>query len=39
MEDLKVKNPLDLVSVRDVIEVKVLKIDVELERIGLSIVV
>jgi len=33
-----VKNPLDVISVGDVIEVKVLKIDVERGRIGLSMV-
>ncbi|MFQ5864482.1 MAG: Tex family protein [bacterium] len=34
-----VKNPLDLVSVGDVIDVKVLKVDMERERIGLSMVI
>ncbi|MFQ5708147.1 MAG: Tex family protein [bacterium] len=34
-----VKNPLDLVSVGDVIDVKVLKVDAEKGRIGLSMVV
>jgi uncharacterized protein len=34
-----VKNPLDLVSVGDVIEVKVLKVETERERIGLSMIV
>lgn len=34
-----VKNPLDVVAVGDVIDVKVLSVDVERERIGLSMVV
>ena len=33
----KVRSPLDVVSVGDIIEVKVLKIDLERERIGLSL--
>jgi uncharacterized protein len=34
-----IKNPLDLVSVGDVIDVKVLNVDMERDRIGLSMVV
>ena len=36
MADRYVKNPLEVVSVGDVVEVKVISIDVERGRIGLS---
>jgi len=36
MADRYVKNPLEVVSVGDVVEVKVIKLDIERGRIGLS---
>ncbi len=38
MANRYVKNPMDVVAVGDVIEVKVLKVDAERGRIGLSMV-